>query len=244
MYKHLYKSEISLRKSFGSFEYAWLEMKRLITRERETNSAGNTNDSSHRSPIRLIQNTAQRIGIKIRTAQAFIPDRKILPVARVVYEKLGEFDTAHENPNISLNDQKELAIDLLHILEEYLPLGKTVVQQSIESTRSAHINKSNKKTTAQGVQTWSLCFVEGERFPGNKNLHEMIENLIDYEHLVLEDDDIQFLEETFGADPDHLRSLTQNKIHHGEDLFPMEQPESFPSLEQLLKDTPGSKNSA
>lgn len=240
LYRNLYKNVRSLEKSYQKFRQAWQGMQQLIDqpsrsisgeKDQQKEQTGKTS----RGPIRLIQGRGNQKGIAIRTSQVFLPDKKILPVARMIHEKLEEFNTIHENLNININDQKELAIDLLLIMDLHLPLENTFVQRAIELTRSAYISRGNTKGKARGFLHWSLRLVEGEEYPGKHSLHDMMNNLVRYEYLQLDEEDYSYLEETYGADQDFLRTLHRDDSPEGPRLFPVEPPEKISTLEDLLK---------
>ena len=233
LYRNLYKSGQLLGKSYRKFQKAWQDMQHLIDRQWRALPGGEENPVP--SPVRLIRSSGEKTGIRIRTSRVYLADKKILPVARLIYEKLNEFDTTHENLNININDQKELAIDLLHIVDFYLPLEQTFAQRAIELTGSAYICRSNRQDKARGFHNWSLRLVEGEDFPGKSSLHEMIESLVRYEYLELGEEDRRYLEEDYGADPEFLTSLIRSESDGGSRSFPVEPPELVPSLEHLLK---------
>ncbi len=239
LYRNLYRNSQSVEKAYRKFLKIWQDMQTLIDRQAENGifdeSAPHRGNSkySRKSPIRLVGGETKKTGIRIRPSQVFLTNKKILPVARMVYEKLEEFDTAHENINIKINDQKELAIDLLHILDQYLPLEQTHVQRAIELTGSAYISRNNRQEKTGGSHNWSLSLVEEEEFPGKPSLHDMVESLVKYEYLELDKEDHRYLEETYGADPDFLDSLIREERRRESRSFPIEAPELVPPLETL-----------
>jgi len=241
LYRNLYRNGQALDKCYRKFQKSWQNMQNLIDRQLQDPSSkedikAEKKKHSKRSPIGLISSNREKTGIRIKTSQVFLSDKKILPVARMIYKKLDEFDTTHENIQININDQKELAIDLLHIADLHLPLEQTFVQRAIELTGSAYISRNTRKRTSQGYHNWSLCLVEGEEYPGKNHLHEVIDSLVRYEYLYLSEKDRLYLEETYGADPEFLSSLKSSKIGgRGDHHFPIDPPEQVPPLEKLIQ---------
>ncbi|MBN2625452.1 MAG: hypothetical protein JXA95_02210 [Spirochaetales bacterium] len=58
------------------------------------------------SAVRLISRDWEKSGIRIRTSQVHLSHKNILPVARMINEKLDEFDSGHENLTINIIDRK------------------------------------------------------------------------------------------------------------------------------------------
>lgn len=156
---------------------------------------------------------------------------RILPFARKIKDKLEEFDAKHENSVMQANDEKELAIDLMLIADDYLPLEEIPVQQAIEGTVSAYVSRSGRKSAGAAETDWGLTLVKDNLHPEQQVLHEVLDNLLAFERLKLREDDIDYLAEMLGADRDFLFDKIK-KTDVQEDFSP-EPPYVVPSPDSL-----------
>lgn len=218
LYKRLYKQGITAANNFSTFKRIWEKKKSLLQ-----------SSSSEGTP--LLRNGEKGHGVELIPSYTALNSRQILPFVRKIYYKLEEFNAKHEDHITQANEQKELAIDLLLIADDYLPLEEIPVQQAIETTDSAYVSRNGKKAAGSEGISWGLALVEDGHFPGQQALHDFLENLITFESLTLTDKDIDYLSDVLGADRDFLK----NKIGKtsSQQTFSLDPPYVVPSPDNL-----------
>ncbi len=227
LYKDLEQKSKAVCDSYEKFSSAWRKMGTLLK----------ANETWSPERVSLLRKGGRGTGITLIPSTLVLPDKKILPFARHVMEKLQEFDEVHEDRRIHMNDQKELAIDLLLIADDYLPLEEIPVQRAIERTASAYISRSGKHRTGTAGSLWGLTPVAEERYPAMEALHETIQNLLRYQGLQLDEEDIEYCAREYGADPSRLQELAGNEAQNASGNFSLKAPMRLPSINNLRANT-------
>lgn len=220
LYKRLHRSGITAQQSYQRFRNSWQNLDNHLDDPNSKNAM--------RIPL-LQKNTGS--GIAIIPSKITLSDRTILPLARRIHEKLQEFDSEHEDSEIQSNDEKELAIDLLLIADDFLPLEDTAVQQAIESTESAYVSPWGNRT--QGRSGSTLISAEWGQSPGTRLLEDILRSQVLYHRLNIDDDAQEFLEKEYGLSGDFLLELREAALFQPENGFTLPEPIVVPPLEHL-----------
>ncbi|MBB6480031.1 hypothetical protein [Spirochaeta isovalerica] len=218
LYKRLHRQGKSAAKAYENFSKAWEKRESLLRSPRSGRK-------------KLLKKGEKGTGVVLIPSLTSLDRNRILPFARKIKDKLEEFDAKHENSVMQANDEKELAIDLMLIADDYLPLEEIPVQQAIEGTVSAYVSRSGRKSAGAAETDWGLTLVKDNLHPEQQVLHEVLDNLLAFERLKLREDDIDYLAEMLGADRDFLFDKIK-KTDVQEDFSP-EPPYVVPSPDSL-----------
>lgn len=218
LYQQLRKSAERAEKSYRQFQLGW---DRYMTVMQKREQAG---------PVRLLRSGETGRGVRLQLRRIGLDPKSTLPAARLIEEKLEEFSLEHEESGIKTNDQKELAVDLLQILDRFLPLGESQVQRAIESTNSAYLISVEKNMTVAAKHSWGLALVSEVDSPLREGIHETIRSLVEYDRLELREADIEELGERFGADREYLTGLASAGRRSWSPEFDIPPPLSVPPL--------------
>ena len=197
LYKQLQKAGLRTEKAHRNLEKAWIH------------SAGVMRRRADKTPIRLLRAGDSGRGARVRLNTVGLETKKILMVARLIEAKLEEFSLEHEVRAVKSNDQKELAVDILYILDRFIPipLGEAAIQRAIESSNSAYLIGLEPGMTSATKHTWGLALVSEVDSSKQTGIHEIMRALVQYGRLEIQDADIDYLTREFAADPDYLRGL-------------------------------------
>jgi hypothetical protein len=223
MYKRLHRLGSAAVQAHAGFRSAWERMDKLLS----------SDESWNPKTIRLLKDSQSGTGVALVPSDIVLGDRQIMPFARQIHDKLREFDHRHEDRVIRMNDEKELAIDLLLIADDFLPLESGPIQRAIEQTQSAYISRSARQRTGSDGSLWGLAPVQGHADPGRDSAHEILRNLILFEGLRLDEDDVAYCAEAYGADPEFLSALSGQAAEEDDTGFTVDVPHAVPSLEEV-----------
>lgn len=218
LYLQLRKASDKVERGYRQFKADW---ERYVTVMQKREQAG---------PVRLLHNGETGRGVRLQLRRIGLETKSTLPAARLIEEKLEEFTLEHEESLIKTNDQKELAVDLLQILDRFLPLGESQVQRAIESTNSAYLISLEKNMTVAAKQSWGLALVSEVDSPLREGIHETIRSLVEYDRLELREADFEELEKRFGADREYLAGLASAGRHSWSPEFDVPPPVPVPPL--------------
>ncbi|MDF1568155.1 MAG: hypothetical protein P1P77_09075 [Spirochaetaceae bacterium] len=195
LYKQLQKAALRTDRAYENLKKAWKHSADVMRSRVDT------------TPIRLLRAGDSGRGIRIRLNTIGLETRKIMTIARLIESKLEEFGLEHEERGVKSHDQKELAVDLLQILDRFIPLSEPGVQRAIESSNSAYMTGIDPSMTSAAKQTWGLALVSEVDSSKQTGIHETIRSLVQYDRLEILEADINYLVKNFAADPDYLRGL-------------------------------------
>jgi hypothetical protein len=232
LYRQLQRQSRVAAESYSRFRRAWQRMHGLF------GDAGPYSGQQlylHTSSLGRDKRKTGVPSVSLIPSTISLDDRRILPFARKIYEKLSEFEDQIPDHGIRRNDQKELAIDLLLLADEFLPLEQNGVQRAIERTPSAYISRSDMLRSGSPGSSWGLAPVSDQLYPAKEALQEVLENLIRFEGLVLSDDDIEFCVDRFGADPEALEELSRLHARGGKSDFDLAEPMILPAIETISR---------
>ena len=195
LYQQLRRAGTKVERTYTAFHHAWERYVEVMQRRGTAR------------PIRLLQSGESGRGVRLHPKSIGLAREATLPAARQIEQKLEEFSLEHEESLVKSNDQKELAVSLLQIIDGYIPLGEAQLQRAIESSNSAYLVSLERGLGSAAKQSWGLSLVAEVESPLREGIHETLRGLTEYDHLELRESDIEFLAESFDADPVYLRGL-------------------------------------
>jgi hypothetical protein len=220
-YSKLRNAGVKALDAFNKFSDAW------------KNYVAQIHNTGENNCINLIPKGSRGRGIQLVEKSISINHKQMLPMARILETKLDEFNLEHEQEPLKHYDQKELAVDLLHIIDRYIPLGEIQTQQAIENTSSAYLTGVQGMGNYSSGQDWGLSLVSEVQTSRRQAIHTTLTNLVEYHNLEITSTDVAFLVEQYDADSDFINQLISQSPKLSQNDFTLVAPSIVPDLKSL-----------
>lgn len=124
---------------------------------------------------------------------------------------MGLMQTQSGLKHITMNDYKDLAGDLLDIIDEHLKISEPSEQLAIEESREADFGCIEPNTASQTKVLWGQVMVSEVQEDRIQIAHRLAKSLVHFFNVPLGDSTISYLVDTYGASREHLEQLQAEK---------------------------------
>lgn len=162
-------------------------------------------------------------GLRVFEKTIRLDEKQILEVAKAIAPHLREVRirrsgarASHQNINedtlFTADSAKQLAIEITLALEPHIHISRAGIQRTVNSTNAAYLGNIVPSMSASAKIALGTAAVKEIRNDTAKPAEHLAEALVRFYQLDLDEQAIDFLHETYGADPDRLRSIADSTI--------------------------------
>ncbi|WP_028974252.1 hypothetical protein [Spirochaeta cellobiosiphila] len=227
IYQRLRRAGLKTKQAHKKFQTTWINYVKMLQE---------MDRSEHPlSKLHLMHKKNKGKGVYLTEKSIGLHQKQIIPMVQLFEQKLEEFTLEHETAEVKVNDQKELAVDLLLIIDKYIPLSPPRTQRTIEDTRSAYLNYIFRDTSISMRQPWGLSLISGIKYSRQQAIHSVISRLIEYDRLKLTKEDIPYLIENYDGDMTFLEEQMNQEQQSWTSDFDIPEPIVVPVLNEIKR---------
>lgn len=160
--------------------------------------------SAKQFPLHLLKPKEHKRGIKIVEKQIELSKNSKMRCAREAQRLIGTF---FRGTSRQAEDYKKLAIDIAMKLERELKISRFELQYAIESSNAPYLSTLEVDMNAATKAGLAVSLVREIQNNMSTPIHRLAHVLVNYHGMPLNQESIDFLSTSYGADPDRLAEL-------------------------------------
>lgn len=172
-------------------------------------------------PLRLMAPHEEGSGIRLRTRTVTLSEHQRHMLASTVRSRLETVSVQErfsravldgdgsERRYLSTSSYKQLAIELLLIIERYIPLHQSRVQYTIEGTNAPNLSSIHSTFSGSVKRGWGESLVRELETSTSRAAERLASALVTYHGVTLTESSISYLEESYGVDRGKIPTTPQ-----------------------------------
>jgi hypothetical protein len=200
LYRSLRQASIITEKHYRAFQRAQERYEHVLT-----------NKAKHFT-LKLLREKERGKGIRIVERRLALSQKSKLRLSRQLHSIIGQVETndvghtAVFKPHTTaekvfeVEDYKKVAFDIAMALEKEIGLGRFDIQYAIESSNAPYLSALEVGLTTATKTGWAVSLVKEVQENKQKAIHRLSQVLVNYHGVPLDEQDIDYLAATYGAD--------------------------------------------